>query len=311
MADIQSDSAKSLNVATAALPLRQAPGFLRVRIGDLLVTAVYDGFVPVLAEDLRGEPQPRISRLLGEAFLDPGGDRHTAVIGFLVEYEGQRVLIDAGSGDSLGPDTGHLLSNLAAAQVDPADIDHVLLTHLHPDHAGGLVYDNGRAAFPHATVRVANADADHWLDPRRSAAAVGVRRQLHDTVFHALAPYRETGRFVTFRPVDEVIPGVHAIDLAGHSPGHTGYVLGVGEATVLFWGDTVHSYSVQLRRPSVSMAGDSDEYAAIRARRKAFDLAASNRWWVGGAHMPFPGLGRLRRYARRYVWQPVAYAPVG
>ncbi len=310
MTNIRSCSVNDRNVTTEALPHAQAPGFQRVRIGELLVTALYDGFVPVLADDLHGERRARISRLLAEAFLDPGGDRHTAVIAFLVEGNGRRILIDAGSGDSLGSDTGYLLSNLVAAQVDPADIDHVLLTHLHPDHAGGLISGNGQTVFSHATVHVAKADADHWLDPRRAAAATGVQRLVRDTVSHALAPYRGTDRFATFRHVDEVIPGVRAVDLAGHSPGHTGYLLGEGDATVLFWGDTVHGHTVQLRRPSVSFSADSDEHAAITARRKAFDLSSANRWWVGAAHMPFPGLGHLRRYARRYAWVPVPYAPV-
>ena len=266
--------------------------------------------MPVLADDLHGERRARISRLLAEAFLDPGGDRHTAVIAHLVEGNGRRILIDAGSGDSLGPDTGYLLRNLAAAQVDPTDINRVLLTHLHPDHAGGLIPDNGQAVFSHATVHVAKAEADHWLDPRRAAAATGVQRLVHDTVAHALPPYRDTHRFAAFRHVDEVIPGVRAVDLAGHSPGHTGYLLGEGDATVLFWGDTVYSHTVQLRRPSVVFSASSDEHAAITARRKAFDLASANRWWVGAARLPFPGLGHLRRYARRYAWVPVPYTPV-
>ena len=186
----------------------------------------------------------------------------------------------------------------------------MLLTHLHPDHAGGLISPEGQPVFPRATVHAAKADADHWLDPARAAAATGVQRLVHDTVARALAPYRETGRFVTFGHSHEVIPGVRAVDLAGHTPGHTGYLLSEGDATVLFWGDTVHSPSVQLRRPSVSAAPDSDEHAAIRSRRKAFDLASSNRWWVGAAHLPFPGLGHLCRYARRYAWVPVTYTPV-
>ncbi len=168
---------------------------------------------------------------------------------------------------------------------------------------------DGKAAFPRATVHAAKADADHWLDPDRAAAATGVQRLVHDTVARALTPYRETGRFLTFGDADEVVPGVRTVDLAGHTPGHTGYLLGEGDATVLFWGDTVHSHSVQLRRPSVAAAADSDEHAAIRSRRKAFDLA-SNRWWVGAAHLPFPGLGHLRRDQYGYSWVAVTYTPV-
>jgi glyoxylase-like metal-dependent hydrolase (beta-lactamase superfamily II) len=288
----------------------QSPGFQRIRIGELLITALYDGFVPVTADDLHGAAPAEVSRLLADGFMPADGDRHTAVIAFLVEDHDSQILIDAGSGHSLGLDTGYVATNLVAAAIDPGGIDHVLLTHLHPDHAGGLISADGEAVFSHATIHAAKAEADHWLDPDRAAAATGVQQLVHHTAALALAPYRDTGRFVTFRDSGEVIPGVRPVNLAGHAPGHTGYLLGEGEETVLFWGDTVHCHTVQLRRPSVTMVADSDELAAIAARRKALKLVSANQWWVGAAHLPFPGLGHLRRDARRYAWVPVTYTPI-
>jgi glyoxylase-like metal-dependent hydrolase (beta-lactamase superfamily II) len=288
----------------------QSPGFQQIRIGQLLITALYDGFVPVLADDLHGAPSAEIRRLLTEECMPPEGDPRTAVTAFLVEQNGRRILIDAGSGDSLGPDTGCLAANLAAAGIDPDDIDYVLLTHLHPDHAGGLISGNGQAAFSRAAVYVAKADADHWLDAAGATRATGVQRLVYETAARVLAPYRDTGRFVTFGDEDEPIQGVGAVNLGGHSPGHTGYLFGSADDTVLFWGDTVHSHAVQLRRPSVSTVADSDEGAAVASRRRVFDVVATNRWWVGGAHLPFPGLGHLRRDRDRYTWVPVTFTPV-
>jgi glyoxylase-like metal-dependent hydrolase (beta-lactamase superfamily II) len=211
---------------------------------------------------------------------------------------------DRGSGGSQ-----EVEANLAAAGIDPDDIDYVLLTHMHPDHAGGLISGDGQAAFSRAAVYAAKADADHWLDAA-AACATGVQRLVYETAGRVLAPYRDTGLFVTFGDADEPIPGVGAVNLAGHSPGHTGYLFGSADDTVLFWGDTVHSHAVQLRRPSVSTAADSDEAAAVASRRRVFDVVATNRWWVGGAHLPFPGLGHLRRDPDRYTWVPVTFTPV-
>jgi glyoxylase-like metal-dependent hydrolase (beta-lactamase superfamily II) len=112
-----------------------------------------------------------------------------------------------------------------------------------------------------------------------------MQRLMCKTAVRALAPYRDTSRFVTFRDAGEVIPGVRPVDLGGHTPGHTGYLVGEGDETVLFWGDTIHSHAVQLRRPEVAVATDSAEPGAVAARRKLLELASSNRWWVGADHL--------------------------
>jgi hypothetical protein len=69
--------------------------------------------------------------------------------------------------------------------------------------------------------------------------------------------------------------------------------------------DTIHCHTAQLRRPSVTTAGDSDAAASVAARRKALDLVSSSQWWVGAVHLPFPGLGHLRRDGDGYAWVPV------
>jgi Metallo-beta-lactamase superfamily len=138
-----------------------------------------------------------------------------------VQGNGRHVLIDVGSGDTLGPETGWLAANLAAAHTEPADIDHVLLTHLHPDHAGGLISPDGQPVFPRATVHAARADAEHWFDPVEAAAAAGLQRFVFETAARVLAPYRDTGRFVTFENGAEAVPGVRTVNLRGHTPGHT------------------------------------------------------------------------------------------
>jgi hypothetical protein len=79
---------------------------------------------------------------------------------------------------------------------------------------------------------------------------------------------------------------------------------------VSFWGDTVHSHAVQLRLPYASTTADTDHRAAIAARYRILELTSSNRWWVGAAHLPFPGLGHVRRDPDRYTWVPISYAPV-
>ncbi|CAL9639643.1 hypothetical protein SUDANB60_06267 (plasmid) [Streptomyces sp. enrichment culture] len=288
---------------------RQAPGFQRFHLGSLPVTALYDGFVPILAEDLHGEPQSDIRQRLADAYLPQEGDLHTAVIGFLVEHDGRRILVDTGSGSTLGPYTGHLLDGLMAAGVKPTDIDDILITHLHPDHCGGLVTSDGEPVYPRAVVHVARAEVEYWLDEERTERAEGVQKQIHEAAAFSLDPYQSAGRLDAFDTLD-ALPGVRVLDQHGHTAGHSGYLFGEADEQVLFWGDTVHSHTVQLPCPHVSIAIDSDEVLAVEAREKVLNHVAANGWWVAAAHLPFPGLGHLRRAGEGYAWAPVHFKPL-
>jgi glyoxylase-like metal-dependent hydrolase (beta-lactamase superfamily II) len=102
----------------------------------------------------------------------------------------------------------------------------------------------------------------------------------------------------------EVLPGVEAIGLPGHTPGHCGYVVhSVGEA-LLIWGDAVHSISIQAARPEVTFAADVDGDAARETRLRLFDQVATDRLLITGMHLEFPVFGYLTRAANRFRYEP-------
>lgn len=288
----------------------QAPGFARTRLGCLTVTSIYDGALPIFSHDMHGESADAIAGLLAEDFLPPEGDMLTAVNTFLFEAGGRLVLVDAGAGTSLGPGTGHLVDNLSAAGVAAAEIDDVLITHLHPDHVFGLLTPAGEPTFPNATVHIAQPDATYWLDPGVASRAEGVQAQIHQWASEALAPYQEAGRFEPFSYGETVCEGVVAVDLHGHTPGHSGYLLDAEDAQVLFWGDTMHSHSVQLRAPHVTMDIDSDGPTARASRVRILADIRDGGWTVAGAHLPFPGIGRIRFGDKDMSWVPAPYRPI-
>ncbi|MDQ0381316.1 MBL fold metallo-hydrolase [Amycolatopsis thermophila] len=294
-------------MSTPAAPA-QAPGFAHTQIGALTVTTVYDGALPIYAADMHDESPERITELLADGFLPPEGDPQTAVNTFLFRSAGRTVLVDAGAGTSLGPGSGHLLGNLRAAGVTPEQVDDVLITHLHPDHVFGLVTADGSPAFPSATVHVSEPDAGYWLDDAVAASAEGVQAQIHSWAGTALAPYRAEGRLSTFAYGEQPVAGVTAVDLHGHTPGHSGFLAG---DEVLFWGDTMHCHAVQLRAPHVTMDIDSDRPGARDARLRLLADIRSRPWAVGAAHLPFPGLGRILFRGGEARWVPAPYRPLG
>lgn len=277
----------------------------RLVVGSVPVAVVSDGFLPIWAADMSGEPAHRLRQFLAESFLPPEGDIHTAVNSYVFPSTEGLTLVDAGAGGSLGPDTGHLTENLQVAGVSPDQVDQVLVTHLHPDHAFGLITARGDATFPNAVVRVAQREADYWLSADQAARTTGVQAQIHRWAREALRPYRDAGRFSTFRNGSRPIDGVTAVDLHGHTAGHTGFLVDTGaDEKLLLWGDTVHSPAVQLRAPHVTMAIDSDPGTAAGTRKTILDRVVGERWMVGGSHLPFPGLGHIAHRRDEYIWVP-------
>ncbi len=285
------------------VPQQQVPGLFHRRVGDIVVTAVSDGFLDASIDVLRNIERDEIIRILTESFRPA---RRTAVNTFLVYSAGRLALIDTGCGGYLTPTTGKLLANLKAAGVDPADIDTVLLTHVHPDHSGALFDMTAkRRNFPNAELVMHENEIAHWFDDAKMAAGSEREKRLF---FQAgrdqLAPYKD--RWRPFKG-GEVFPGVTAIPRPGHTPGHTTYMISSGKEQLLIWGDTIHVQELQTAHPEVCLDFDINKDLAIDSRRKVFDMVATDKLLFTGMHMHFPGLAHLVRAGSGYRVIPVAW----
>jgi glyoxylase-like metal-dependent hydrolase (beta-lactamase superfamily II) len=294
--------------AQAAAPRAgtQAPGFYRMTVGTLEVTALSDGTHPFPIDTVvQGLSKADIQRDLGREFLQP--PVQGSINAFLINTGSKLVLIDSGAGVLYGDCCGKLLANLRASGYQPEQIDEVLLTHLHKDHVGGIV-SNGAMTFPNAVVRASRAEADYWLDPANKAKAPAFLSSFFDAASASVAPYVAAGRFKPFDGNDVAIePGIRALVVPGHTPGHTAYAVDSGAQRLLVWGDIVHVAAIQLHDPEASVEYDSDARAAQRERRALLDLAAGQRDLVAAAHIAFPGLGHIRKDGATYQWVPVNY----
>lgn len=288
----------------------QAPGFYRMAIGDFEVTALYDGFIDLDRKILSGATADDIQSLLARMFLADTPGVQTAVNAFLVHTGSNLVLVDTGTAKAFGPALGFIADNIRAAGYNPEQVDTVLLTHLHPDHANGLLRPDGAMLFPNATVHVAKADADFWLSEEVAAKAPAENQPFFAMARAAVAPYAAAGRLKPYLPGDSLVPGVESVAAYGHTPGHSGYLFTSGERSILMWGDLVHSHAVQFARPEVAIEFDADKKQAIASRKKIFADAAAQKLWVAGAHLPFPGIGHVRKEGKGYAWVPVEFGPI-
>jgi glyoxylase-like metal-dependent hydrolase (beta-lactamase superfamily II) len=225
---------------------------------------------------------------------------------FLINTGTKLILIDTGAGALYGACCGRLLQNLHAAGYQPEQVDEVLLTHLHEDHVGGVMVD-GKIAFPNAVIRVSKRDADYWLNDANEKAAPTFLVPMFEGAKRVLRPYIASGQFQPFEYGADLAPGIRAIATPGHSPGHSSYMVESRGQKLLVWGDIVHVAPIQFPDPGVTTTYDSDPGSAERQRDAMFADAAQEGYWVGAAHITFPGLGHVSVRDAHFIWIPSEY----
>ena len=204
----------------------------------------------------------------------------------LVRMPSRMVLIDTGLGPKVG---GVLMRSLALANVSPADITDVLITHSHGDHVGGLSNADGKLAFPNATIRMTRAEWAFMQSQPDNAALVATIRP----------------KVMPFDPAAEVMPGIRAVPLPGHTPGHSGYEITSNGQKLLDMGDTAHSAIVSLAKPEWIIGYDTDAEQGRQWRMAELAKLAASGEHVFSPHFPFPGLGQIVKAGAAYRWQPV------
>jgi glyoxylase-like metal-dependent hydrolase (beta-lactamase superfamily II) len=283
----------------------QAPGWYRLQLGELEITALNDGTLDLPVDKLLQQPAADTLRALQHAYL--GVPLETSVNAYIVNTGAKIVLVDTGAAGLFGPTAGRMLANFKASGYLPEQVDEIVITHLHGDHIGGAGTPDGKAVFPNATLRMDKRESDFWLSPEQVAKGGDGGKAIAAIV----KAYADAGHF---KPFDgsaagvDIVPGVKAYPAYGHTPGHSNYVAESKGQKIMFWGDLMHVAAVQFPTPAVTVGFDSDPEAAAPARQAAYAAAAKDGYYVAVTHVSFPGIGHLRPDGKGYDWLPVNYS---
>ena len=220
----------------------------------------------------------------------PNGTFPNAVNAFLVETEDKTILFDTGYGDKL-------FDNLTLCGKSPADIDIVILTHMHGDHIGGLLH-NQEKIFPSAELYIPQPEHDYWMSDEAMQKLPQERRGSFVNARNVINAYKDRLRLFTPGKIDEtqeMIPGVRSIAAYGHTPGHTGYMLESEGSKLFIWGDLTHAMAIQMPYPEVAVTYDLNPKQAVESRQQLLKYLAENKIRIAGMHIQFPGIGDIKK----------------
>ncbi|PVZ13683.1 MULTISPECIES: MBL fold metallo-hydrolase [unclassified Pseudomonas] len=264
------------------------------QVGEFTVTALSDGYLGARLDFLANiSPEDAAQLQLAAGISDPAAIHINC---YLVQGRGRTILVDAGAG-GLNQWGGELLNHLARAGVQPADIDTVLLTHAHPDHIGGLIDAAGGMAFANAELVVHERELAFWEDDGNLGQASERARGNFLLARSVFERYRKNLRPFT---TNDVLPGISAQALPGHTAGHCGYRFESGGGGLLIWGDIVHFPHIQIAHPQVTIAFDHDPLVSAATRARLLDIASSDHLMVAGMHLGALGFARIERFASGY-----------
>jgi glyoxylase-like metal-dependent hydrolase (beta-lactamase superfamily II) len=287
----------------------QVPGFFRFKVGEFEITSLNDGQnnYEANAQRFPNAPTDEVVALMESQFapIKPGISPFNTVI---VNTGSKLILIDSGFNNNGAPTTGRMAANMAAAGIQPNQIDTVLISHFHPDHINGLRSKEGALVYPNAEIVVPPRDVAHYLDdakmnatPEAARAAFTVSRRVFSPILKDVKQ-GEWGK--------EWASGITAIQSDGHTPGHTSFVVSSGAKTLLVVGDALNDPRIFARRPDWHFGPDLDRATAVATRRRLLDMAAADKMQTSFYHAAFPASGYIAKSGNAYDWFPVSFSSV-
>jgi glyoxylase-like metal-dependent hydrolase (beta-lactamase superfamily II) len=295
-----------INPAHAEAPVEPANGVYKYKVGSIEVTAVYDGIwrKPHDPTFIKNASVEETKEALTKAGLTTEFMPIPLTVTVL-KIGDKTIMIDSGSGvGQWQANATNLPSNMKAAGIDRSQISTILVSHFHPDHVWGLMEKGTNAAvFPNAELIVSSTEYNWWTEPGRVEKLPEGRRPAGKRIGDVFPTWKN---WKLVEDNAEVAPGVRMIAAAGHTPGHSAFLVTSGKDQLMVSNDTVYVPALLAPHPDWQGAYDQDGATAVATRRKLMDRVTADKMMICGAHFPFPGRGTFTKDGNAYAFAPLA-----
>lgn len=290
--------------AQYANQLEPTVGFKTYSVGDIKVTAVYDGIWrkphdPAFIKNASVDDTKAALAAAGQT-IEFMPIPLTVVV---LEIGGKKIMVDSGSGvGQWQPNATNLPGNMEKAGIDPKTISTILISHFHPDHIFGLMEKGtNNPAFPNAELIVQDTEYNWWTEPGRIEKLPDARKGLGTRIQSVFPKWKN---FTLVRDGTEVAPGVRLINAPGHTPGHAAFHVSSGSEQLMISNDVMYVPALLAPHPEWQGAYDQDGPLAVETRRKLITRVLAEKMMICGAHFPFPGTGTFVPDGSGYAFTP-------
>ena len=264
-------------------------------VGTVNVTTLRDGertLPPEALKNLSDEDIQKINSDENQSFT------FTNFNACVIQNGKQNLLVDTGCGSLFGPTCGFILDALDELGLAPDDITDIFITHLHPDHIGGCIDEDGSAVFKNANFKILEEEYSFWTSKEFGSDEIN-GRDWSSLAKNVVSTYDAQLEVLTSNK--DIISGVSTVRLPGHTPGHAGFRVDDGNQSMFHMGDILHVPNLQLKDPNISTLFDVDSESALNSRKYALDMASSDNLLCTSGHMVEPKFVHLEKRGSSYI----------